>query len=75
EDAGVTLPSPEYGVVLRRAGAPVPPAEIGPEAPPAAGEEGAPPRAPDVSVDTSLDEQIEEDRQTSEEEDLLSPPE
>ncbi len=58
EDAGLTLPSPEYLLRMEEAtpSAPAPTPE---------------PRASDVAVDRSLDAQIEVDRVVSDEEDLL----
>jgi small-conductance mechanosensitive channel len=58
EDAGLTLPSPEYLLRMEEA-TPTVPAPT-PE-----------PRASDVAVDRSLDAQIEVDRVVSDEEDLL----
>jgi len=65
ERAGVSMPSPEY--VLRWSG----------EGAPAPGEAATPTGPPevDVSVDRSLDRQIEADRRTSDEENLLEPDE
>lgn len=67
EDAGVTMPSPEYGVVLQEAASSGPE----PEAPPERTPPPEPPGQRDVSVDRALDEQIEEDRRLSDEPDLL----
>jgi hypothetical protein len=63
---GISLPSPEYLVRLTRDGA----------ASPQARAPGAVPQPPasdnvDVSVDHTVDEQIDEDRRASVEEDLL----
>lgn len=65
EDAGLTLPSPEYIVRLRQEGDAAP-GKRGPDTP-------SPEPAPDtdVSVDRTLDEQIEADRRESDEPDLL----
>ena len=70
EDAEVTMPSPEYAVVVRE-GSPTktPDKEARPERTPSR----PPPPQQDVSVDTTLDEQIEEDRRGSDEADLLEP--
>ena len=65
EAAGVSLPSPEY---LVRMQGDTPPASRGARAPasaPTAGQD-------DVSVDLAVDRQIELDRRTSDEEDLLA---
>jgi len=77
EDAGLTLPSPEYLVQLGGEGAT-------PSGEPASAPSPDRPKKPtptatvdvtpdDVSVDRSIDEQIETDRHTSEEPDLLDP--
>lgn len=79
EEAEITMPSPEYAVVLREGAGAMPPAIEGRagdrpdsdgvlEAP----EPTAERQQQDVSVDHTLDEQIEEDRRSSEESDLLS---
>lgn len=65
EDAGLTLPSPEYIVRLREETGPAP-------APPKTSPAPAPAGDTDVSVDRSVDEQIEADRQQSDEPDLLN---
>ncbi|HUG27660.1 MAG TPA: mechanosensitive ion channel domain-containing protein [Gemmatimonadales bacterium] len=68
EDAGMTLPSPEYLIRMQSDSA----------AP--AGASPAPPTTPpkvttaDVAVDRTVDEQIESDRRGSDEPDLLDPP-
>jgi hypothetical protein len=77
EEAGLTLPSPEYLVQLGREGAAPPGAgtpasEPTEAAAPSAAEEPVPDVTPaDIEVDHSVDEQIEADRRTSGEEDLL----
>ncbi|MFW6200396.1 MAG: mechanosensitive ion channel domain-containing protein [Gemmatimonadota bacterium] len=79
EEAEVTMPAPEYAVVLREGAPPPGPHAVDegkderrkrddvPEAP----EPAVDHRRQDVSVDHALDEQIEEDRRSSEEGDLL----
>lgn len=63
EEAGISLPSPELLVRMQRTAAEEPEAARA-AAPPASGEAS-------VAVDRSLDAQIEEDRQASDEGDLL----
>lgn len=78
EDADVTMPSPEYSLVMNEPPTPTadapeerPAAEVGPS--PATEPPGGVELAQeDVSVDRTLDEQIDEDRRSSDEEDLLS---
>jgi hypothetical protein len=71
EEAGLTLPSPEYLVQLGREGAAPPGAET-PASEPTEAAAPVPEVTPaDVEVDHSVDEQIEADRRTSGEEDLL----
>jgi small-conductance mechanosensitive channel len=75
EEAGVTMPSPEYAVTLR--GGARPEDAIDARRPRAPEKEEPAERLAsqqDVSVDESLDEQIDEDRRTSGEEDLLTEP-
>jgi len=67
EDAGITLPSPEYQVRLLRGESQPDAAELAP----ASGSAVAAAEERDTSVDRTLDEQILEDRQASGEEDLL----
>jgi small conductance mechanosensitive channel len=68
EEAGMTMPSPEYLIRMQS------------ESAAAAGASPAPPAAPpkvttaDVAVDHTVDEQIETERQASDEPDLLDPP-
>ncbi len=63
ETAGISLPSPEY-LVRMQSDTPPPPTGA-PASAPAAGQD-------DVSVDRTVDRQIELDRHTSDEEDLLA---
>lgn len=65
--AGVSMPPPEYEVRLREGDEEPPSAAEAPAAP----DEGPPTTPLDVSVDRSLDHQIEEDRRRSGERDLL----
>lgn len=71
--AGVSLPSPEYLVRLQR-DTPSPQREPAPAAPktPAATTASAAAGQDDVSVDLTVDRQIELDRRSSDEEDLLA---
>lgn len=76
EEAGVELPSPEYRLRWSPGAGPEAEAEAPtrPGAPPAVEPPEKPPPAAaqrDVSVDHTLDEQIEEERRGAEEEDLL----
>ena len=66
EGAGVDLPSPEYRLTMETddGDAGVPRTRGGPGI-------GAPLEQRDVSVDRTLDEQIEEERRADDEEDLL----
>jgi small-conductance mechanosensitive channel len=71
--AGVHMPPPEYGVRLIRG---VTPPDEGVPGAPTAGPATLPPEAqpgPDLSPDTSLDEQIQRDREEAEAPDLLHP--
>jgi len=74
ESAGVTMPSPEYQLLVRDREAAAPGAEGIEEEAAAPGAPGIAeaPAAQDVSPDRSLDEQIDEDRRSSDEVDLLS---
>lgn len=73
DEAGIELPEPIYSVKMRPAGEPSPERPAPPEET-AAAERAA--RAADedtdISVDTDLEKQIREDRQASDEEDLLT---
>ena len=71
DDAGVSMPSPEYRVALRGEAPPGPAPGRDARGPaPAPGLVEAEQR--DVSVDTTIDEQIEEDRELADEPDLLT---
>lgn len=74
EDAGISMPSPEYRVDLQGAGAPgARPAPFEAPEEPARRPPAAEPRQRDVSIDTTIDEQIEEEVESEpEEEDLLA---
>jgi small-conductance mechanosensitive channel len=65
EAAGVTLPSPEYLVRMQSDAQPTPVGSGQPVAP-------SPATQDDVSVDLAVDRQIERERRTSDEEDLLA---
>ncbi len=73
DDAGIDMPSPEYRVAMGREEAPArEPTRPDPRDLAAAAERVVESEQRDVSVDTTIDEQIEEERRSTGETDLLS---
>lgn len=75
DDAGIDMPSPEYRVAMGREEAPAAePTRPSRREPATVAERVVESEQRDVSVDTTIDEQIEEERRSTGETDLLSQP-